>query len=51
MSSPSEAAFWHEACSRIEFSPEIKYTLRMAVEAPDVSSPTVTMNAMLEGGG
>jgi hypothetical protein len=51
MSSLNEAALWHHACLKRQFSRNTDYTLRVAVRSVDPRTPYVTLKAMLEGGG
>ena len=51
MSSPFEAAYWHQACAESQFGRRTEYSMRVTVKAPDPRTPQVQLRAMLEGGG
>ncbi len=51
MSSPFEAAYWHDACADRPFARRTEYSLRVTVQNPEPRTPKVQLKAMLEGGG
>jgi hypothetical protein len=51
MSSPFEAAYWHEACANRPFIRHTEYSLRVTVQKLDPRTPNVQLRAILEGGG